>query len=167
MATFIVYVLSTYLGCSEAGRLRVFLFAVRRGCRLPLQDLGCAQGKPLMSWKSWVMVQQVFMSILNPKLMLAACSRVSINWLYTSDEFSKLIVSLRQETDVPELDHLCGRAWNAGSALEMHEWLQVQQPEGFKDRIKTLGNIVVPAQACLAVSVFVRVIQSNFGTLLS
>lgn len=63
---------------------------------------------------------------------------------------------------MPDLDHFASRAWNAGSEVAKHKWLTNEPPVNFQDRMRTLGNVVVPAQAFLAVTSFAKTFAGEF-----
>lgn len=46
-------------------------------------------------------------------------------------------------------DH-CVSRWNPLNEKPMHKWLDPEQQDGDSERMKMLGNQVVPAQAALA-----------------
>lgn len=47
--------------------------------------------------------------------------------------------------------------WNADSSLPVEEWLTEFQSEQDRQRLKTMGNLVVPLQAAKALSVLSHV----------
>lgn len=72
--------------------------------------------------------------VLSQKEIFESCSHLR------RDEFLK---------DSRELDHWVRQPWNAGVAcgVPLEEWLQPSQSQLDKDRLTSLGNIVVPCQA--------------------
>lgn len=72
--------------------------------------------------------------VLSQKEIFESCSHLR------RDEFLK---------DSRELDHWVRQPWNAGVAcgVPLEEWLQPSQSQLDKDRLASLGNIVVPCQA--------------------
>ena len=47
-------------------------------------------------------------------------------------------------------------AWNPEAKLPMFRWLNAEQTDRERDRLKTLGNLVVPRQAALAAHVLAQ-----------
>ena len=43
--------------------------------------------------------------------------------------------------------------WNPSGKPEVWQWLQQQQESGAPDRLKAMGNIVIPAQCQLALQI--------------
>ena len=52
--------------------------------------------------------------------------------------------------------------WNQHSQVAIHEWLQHQESKEDTQRLKTMGNIVIPLQAKKAISVLSKM-QTQLG----
>lgn len=65
--------------------------------------------------------------------------------------------------DVPALDHWVNQEWNVASRIGMEDWLDANQDEESKCRMKCLGNIVVPCQAQMGVAVLSHVLKLALG----
>lgn len=55
------------------------------------------------------------------------------------------------------------REWNESSKLDMRQWLCTEKPAEHKDRMKALGNIVVPHQAFLAMTVLTKMVAGQLS----
>lgn len=64
---------------------------------------------------------------------------------------------------MPPLDFWAEREWNVENPLEIGDFLQeaALSPDD-QNRLRTLGNVVVPQQACLAMSVLSRMLDGQF-----
>ncbi|CAL1167343.1 unnamed protein product [Cladocopium goreaui] len=64
----------------------------------------------------------------------------------------------------PPIDHFANLPWNAGNTTPMHKWLvrDNEKRDDHKSRMNSLGNVVVPQQAFLALSVLARMTQGEF-----
>ena len=62
----------------------------------------------------------------------------------------------------PPIDYFASRPWNAGNTIPFHQWLVEEKCDQHKQRMDTLGNVVVPHQAFLAMSVLSRLMSGEF-----
>ena len=60
----------------------------------------------------------------------------------------------------PKIDHFVKSGWNPCNAVPMSEWLTPERCN--KQRMDTLGNVVVPRQACLGLAVIARMMAGDF-----
>lgn len=65
--------------------------------------------------------------------------------------------------DMPDIDHFLRKPnWNESNALPLHQWLCNERGHEHKPRMDTLGNMVVPQQAFLAMSVLGRMQRGDY-----
>lgn len=86
-------------------------------------------------------------------------SEFKTTWMSFFQIFSALNLNPPCSWQVPPIDHFLRQPWNAPS-LPMACWLIDQKPP--KEIMDTLGNLVVPQQACLAASVLSGMLTGQY-----
>lgn len=67
-----------------------------------------------------------------------------------------------QDIQLRELQTFLPDAWNQVNALPLHQWLQAEKySNDEEERMKLLGNLVVPACADLAGDLLLRMARQN------
>ena len=51
-------------------------------------------------------------------------------------------------------------SWNAGSWIPIQHWLQICQSEKDRQRLHALGNVVIPQQANMAMTLFSTLLKA-------
>lgn len=122
---------------TQAGRLRVFLLAVAQGADPVLpEDKQSAYGRQNCSVR-----------------------RLSFSKQTCGNTFWRLW----GVQDMPDIDHFLRKpTWNESNAPPLHKWLCEQKGDAHKARMDTLGNMVVPQQAFLAMSVLGRMVRGKY-----
>lgn len=63
--------------------------------------------------------------------------------------------------ELPPLDAWVDQPWNSLNAVPKEQWLVHAVDQQDRQRLKTLGNIVIPAQASLAASILARLLKMD------
>lgn len=72
------------------------------------------------------------------------------------------LLACKPETKLPKgpkIDHFVSSGWNPCNGVPMSEWLTLERCN--KERMDTLGNVVVPRQACLGLAVIARMMAGD------
>ena len=67
-----------------------------------------------------------------------------------------MFVFLFEDVEMVPLSAYTDASWNRLNAVPMYQWLSCDQPDNAAERLKALGNVVVPRQAALGSAILRR-----------
>lgn len=81
--------------------------------------------------------------------------------LACNDRYCGSGLRLRVEDLDPSINFFAERPWNEPGKVAMHKWLCVEKPPQHKVRMEALGNVVVPQQAFLGMTILTRMLSGR------